>query len=167
MAVKHSSIYLYLALACFLGIVLIFVFDGYVGTYDNIEIHTGELPQEIEPDHWLREDTYWAWGIEWNDKTDFKYEVDNRRFFGYSSILEVSAWHNEEKLADILSEEISADAFDTWRTEWTLNTSVLLPPDVSPEQGYQFTLLIKRGNIERYIIINVNNELKPLIPRLD
>jgi len=167
MAIKHSSIYLYLALACFLGIVLIFVFDGYMGVYDKIEVNTGEFPQKIEPDFWLREGTYGSVVIEWDDKADFTYEVDNRRFSSYSSDLEVSLWHNDEKLADILAEEISTGPLDTWRTEWVLDTSVSLPPDVSPEQGYQLTLLIKRGNIERRTIIYVSGTPKPLLPRID
>jgi hypothetical protein len=161
---KYKNLYLYLALACFLGIVLIFVFDGYLGVYDTIEINTGEYPQEIQPDYWLRGDTYWSAGIEWNDKADFVYEVDNRRFFGYSSNLKVSAWHENEKIADLVTREISASPFETWRIEWELDTSELIPPDASSELGYQFTLLIKRGDIERRIIINVSSEPKPPPP---
>ena len=162
---KYKNLYLYLALACFLGIVLIFVFDGYLGVYDTITINTREFPQEIEPDYWLRGDTYWSAGIEWNGKADISYEVDNRRFFSYSSILEVSVWRENEKIANLITREISAGSFEKWQTGWVLDTSELLPSDASAEQGYQFTLLIKRGDIERRIIINVNSEPFPLKPR--
>ena len=82
-----------------------------MGVYDRIEANTGEFPQEIEPDFWLRDGVYWSSVIECNDTVDFTYEVDNRRFSGSSYDLEVSLWHNEEKLANFLTEEISTGSF--------------------------------------------------------
>ena len=166
MTSKRGNIFLFLALACFLGIVLIFVFDGYIGVYDSFKINNGEYPQEIEPDYWLRQDDYRGFvSVQWDGKADFEYEIDNRRFLGYSAALEVSAWRDEMKLADIISEEVSLDSFTKYRTFWVLDTSLLLPGDISPDQGYQFTLLVKRGDVERRIIVGVSGQSKPVLPR--
>jgi hypothetical protein len=164
--VKNKNIFLYLALACFLGIVLIFVFDGYIGVYDTIEITTVDYRQEIEPDFWLRDGNNWWLQVEWNGEVHFTYEVDNRRFSGYTSDLEVSAWYGEEKISILLAEQVSIGAFNNWQTEWVVDTSALLPPDASSERGYQFTIIIIRGNIERRIIINMIAEPLPPVPKV-
>ena len=38
MAAERRNLFLYLTLACFLGIIAIFIFDGYVGIYDTIYV---------------------------------------------------------------------------------------------------------------------------------
>jgi hypothetical protein len=40
---------LYLALACFAGLIAIFIADGYLGIYDTAYVTAGEYEQEIEP----------------------------------------------------------------------------------------------------------------------
>ena len=81
MAVKHKTLYLYLALACFLGIILIFIFDGYMGVYDSLTITSGERPQKIEADQWARQEKYGSSAsVERGGKVNFTYEVDNRTF---------------------------------------------------------------------------------------
>jgi hypothetical protein len=154
--VKHKSLYLYLALACFLGIVLIFVFDGYMGTYDRLEIITGEYTQTIEPEDWPEEVGFRYIGVESDDIINFTYELDNRSFSGYSSGFEVSLWREGEKIKDILTESISIGAFDDWSIDWMLDTGEILPPGTSPQQNLQFTVLIKRGDIERNVVVSVH-----------
>ena len=63
MAVKHRNLYLYLTLACFLGIILIFIFDGYMGVYDSLTVTTGEQEDQIKADQWPRQGRYWPTGV--------------------------------------------------------------------------------------------------------
>ena len=58
MAVKHKNLYLFLTLACFLGIVLIFVFDGYMGVYDSLVMNNGQFPQTITSDQWDQQEKF-------------------------------------------------------------------------------------------------------------
>jgi hypothetical protein len=44
---------LYLALACFAGLIAISIVDGYMGIYYTVYITTGEYEQEIKPESWL------------------------------------------------------------------------------------------------------------------
>jgi hypothetical protein len=37
-----------------------------------------------------------------------------------------------------------------------MDTTELLPGDIPPEQNYQYTVIIKRGEIERKIIVYIN-----------
>ena len=156
MATKQKTLYLYLALACFLGIIAIFVVDGYLGVYDTVYITTGEREQEIEPDSWLEEDRIRSPGVGWGEEVFFRYEVDNRLFSTCSADIEVSVWHSQEKVRDLVSQQIQIAAFDTGRLEWEVDTGELLPGDIPPEQTYEYTVIIKRGEVERKIILHIN-----------
>ncbi len=162
MAVKHKILYLYLALACFLGIILIFVFDGYIGVYDTLIIKAGENEQKIEADYWQRGGRDWPLDVEWGGKASFQYEVDNRRFSSYKADIEVSVWHDLEKVSDVLVQSISVGSFDKEQVEWVVDTAEIIPDDVSPEQGYEFTLSIKRGEIERRFVVYVRSSDFPI-----
>jgi len=155
MAVKRKNLFLYLTLVCFLGLILIFIFDGYMGVYDTVTVNTGEYEEEIEADYWLRQDRYWSIGVAWGGKAFFRYEVDNRTFSDYAADIEVSVWHSQEKVADLIAQPMSVASFDKGELEWVMDTAQLVPADVPPEQGYEFTVVIKRGELERSIITNV------------
>ena len=59
MARKPSkNLYLYLALACFLGIVLIFLFDGYLGVYDSLQADNGTYAQQVAAEQWQEQDRF-------------------------------------------------------------------------------------------------------------
>jgi len=153
MATKRRNLYLYLTLVCFVGLIAIFVVDGYFGVYDTLSIPLGEREQKIEADQWL----WWSEGggraeVAWGEKASFRYEVDNRQFSTYTADIEVSVWHTQEKVRDLISQEISIPAFDKGQLEWVIDTAGLLPGG-APEQGYEFTVIIKRGEIEREIIV--------------
>jgi hypothetical protein len=163
MTVKYKNLYLYLALACFLGVILIFIFDGYMGVYDTLTVKTGEFPQTIEPEQWAQRDRYWPVSIDWGSKAAFSYEVENRWFSTYKADFEVSVWHEQEKVAVLLAQPISIASFDKGQLEWILNTAELVPPDLPPEQRYNFTVVIKRGDIERNILVHVSEVPKPVI----
>jgi len=169
MSTKRRKLFLYLAIACFVGIVAIFVFDGYIGVYDTVYVTAGELEQKIEPEYWLREDGVWSTGTNWGEKVFFRYEVDNRQFSTYSADIEVSVWHSQEKLRDLISQQILVAAFDKGSIEWVMDTTELLPsgiPPIPPEQSYPYTctVIIKRGEIERKIIVYINPLAYPAKP---
>lgn len=161
MAVKHKSLFLYLTLACFLGIILIFVFDGYMGVYDNLFVTSGEREDEI-----ARDSKPWqpSVAVAWGEKAFFRYEVDNRQFSTYSANITVSIWHSKEKVRDLISREISIAAFDKGQLEWVLDTAEFVPADIPPEQGYEFTVVIRRGETEQRLITHVRPEPYPPKP---
>ena len=156
MATKRRNLFLYLTLACFFGLIAIFIVDGYMGIYDILSITAGEHEQKIEADHWLRQDRFWSTVTNRGDKVFFSYEVDNRQFSSYTADIEVSVWHSQEKVRDLLSQQIIISAFDKGQLEWVVDTAEFLPADIPPEQGYQYTVIIKRGKVERNIIVNIN-----------
>jgi len=161
MVKKKRNLFLYLTLACFIGLILIFIFDGYMGIYDTININTGEQEQKIEPDLWLRQDSYWSAGVDWGDKAFFRYEVDNRRFSTYNADIQVSVWQSQEKITDLLTEPISISSFDEEVVEWAIDTEELFPEAASGEQRYDYTVNINMGDLERRIVIYINYPAYP------
>lgn len=164
----RRNLFLYLALACFLGLLVVFVVDGYLGVYDTLSVTSGEQSFLIEPDFWLGRGRPWGVGEEAyylsanrEDKMSFRYEVDNRRFSSYEAVFEVSVWRRQVKIDDLLSQAVSVAAFDKGEWQWVLDNADFIPADILPEQYYQYTLSIKRGEVERRIIINVNPSLYP------
>ena len=63
MAAKRRNLFLYLTLVCFLGLIAIFIVDGYMGVYDTVYITAGEREQKIESDVWRRGDKFWSSGV--------------------------------------------------------------------------------------------------------
>ena len=160
MTTKRRNLYLYLTLACFVGLIAIFVVDGYLGIYDTIYIIAGEREEKVEPDFWLQQDGSWSIGVNQDEKAFFNYEVDNRQFSNYSAEIEVSVWRSQEKVCDLLSQQLTVGAFDKGQLEWVVDTTELLPSDTPPEQGYQYTVIIKRGEVERKVIMYINSPVK-------
>ena len=156
MATKRRNLFLYLTLACFFGLIAIFIVDGYMGIYDTVYITAGEREQKIEPDTWQRQDRFWSAGVNRGEKVFFRYEVANRQFSSYTADIEVSAWRMQEKVRDLAAEPIAIAAFDEGQVEWVIDATELLPEDIPPEQSYEFTVIIKRGEIERNIIVRIN-----------
>ena len=161
MAVKHKNLFLYLTLACFLCLILIFIFDGYMGVYDTIVINTGEYEEEIEADEWIQRYRDFSTAVEWDGKAFFRYEVDNRWFSSYSADIEVSVWRDQEKVTALLAQPMSVASFDKEEVEWILDAAELVPADIPPEQGYDFTIVINRGEIERRFITHIRPEPYP------
>lgn len=162
---KNKNLYLYLALACFLGIILIFVFDGYMGLYESLTTTGVNYPQQVSEEQWQQEDRYgipWI-SIETGGDTHFQYTVDNRRFSGYTAVVEVSLWYNQEELADLKSGTLTLGAFSKGEVDWVLNIDDYLPANAPSGTNYNFTIIIKRGEIERRVMLNVNSKIA--IPR--
>jgi len=152
----RRNLFLYLSLACFIGLLAIFIFDGYLGIYDTVYITAGEREEELEPDFWLRDDRGWSVGTQREDKVLFGYEVDNRRFSSYKADIEVSVWHSQQKVSDVVSQPMSIGAFDKGRLEWEIDNTELLRADSPAEQVYEYTVIIRRGDIERKVIVYIN-----------
>ncbi len=159
----RKYLFLYLTLACFFGLIAIFIVDGYLGVYDSLEITAGEQPQTIEADEWLRQEKFGVRrvNINWDEKIFFRYEIDNRQLSSYTTDIEVTAWHSQEKLYDLVSEHMQIGVFDKGQLEWVVDTTEFLPSDLPPEQNYEFTVTIKRGQVERNIIVYINPRTYP------
>lgn len=140
----RRNIFLYLALACFLGIIAIFAFDGYLGMYDNVYVTSGEFERKIGPEYWQRQPRGYSYPYqvrtEWGEPVFFRYEIDNRRFVTYPATVEASLWKSNEKIADLFSEDITLAQFDKAEMEWTLSDQEL--------EVTQYTVKISRGEVE-------------------
>ena len=156
MAAKRRNLFLYLTLICFFGLIAIFIVDGYMGIYDTVYITAGEREQKIESDVWRRGDKFWSGGVNRGEKAFFRYEVDNRQFSSYAADIEVSAWRMQEKVLDVISQPLVVDSFDKGQLEWAMDANEILPSDALPEQSYEYTIIIKRGEIERNVILYIN-----------
>ena len=161
MVTKRKYLFLFLTLICLFGLVAIFIVDGYMGIYDTTYITTGELEQRIEADTRFRSDIYWSTGIKWGEKAFFRYELANRQFSNYMADINVSIWQNQEKVLDVVSQPISIAPFDEAQIEWTIDTAILLPDSAPSEQSYEYTVIIKRGELERRGIIHINPSYEP------
>ncbi|MFC1966111.1 hypothetical protein ACFLWI_04100 [Chloroflexota bacterium] len=136
-----------------------------MGIYDTVYITAGEREEKIEADTWLRQGSFQSTWINRGEKVFLRYAVANHRFSSYSADIEVSVWHSQEKVLNLLSQQMSVAAFDDGQLEWTVDSAELLPSDLPPEQGYEFSVIIKRGAIERKIIVYVNSypgQIKPM-----
>ena len=171
----RKNLFLYLTLVCFFGLIAIFIVDGYLGIYDTVYITTGEQSFKVEADVWQRQYPTYAPGSIYEEpmpaeggkgayympanreeKISFRYEIDNRLFSTYKADIEVSVWHSQQKVSDLISEPMSISAFDKGELEWVIDNTELLPKDIPSEQSYQYTVIIKRGEIERRIVVSIN-----------
>ena len=170
----NAFIDLYLALACFLSLIAIFIVDGYLGIYDTVYITTGEQEQIVEPDYWLQryppppgaaKPAYWM-PADWGQKVFFRYEIDNRRFSTYSTLIQASVWQENEKVLDLFSEEKFIALFDKVTVEWTLSTQELDEADIRVDGHTQYTVKINHGEVERRIVVDYYypRELEPPPP---
>jgi len=156
----RRHLFLYLAIACFLGLLAIFVFDGYMGIYDTIRVKAGEYEQTIEPEQWQRDRYIPSSGTTWGGKIFFTYEVGNRLFSSYTTQIQASVWQENKKVFDLFSGDESAEPFGNLTVEWTLDSKELESHGFSPGQ---YTVKIKRGEVERTIVTHFNEPLtKPL-----
>ncbi len=156
----RKNLFLFLALACFLGLIVIFVLDGYMGIYDTLYLTIGERQEVIEPDYWMDQyiDTPFGYEIdyyanaEWGQSVFFSYEIDNRRFAAFDTTVSASLWQENEELLSLFSQEQSIGSFDKAIMEWTLSPEDLEPPMVGTSA--QYTVRITWGDIVRNIVVD-------------
>ena len=125
----RRNLFLYLTLACFVGLIAIFIVDGYLGIYDTVYMTTGEQSWKVEADVWQRQYPTYApveiyeepyqeeKGVYYmpanrGEKISFRYEVDNRLFSSYTADIEASVWHSQQKVRDLILQPMSISAFD-------------------------------------------------------
>ena len=147
-------LFLCLALVCFVGLVAIFMVDGYLGIYDTLYVTAEEYEQKIEPEFWLREHWVWSTGVSWDEKVFFRYEVDNRQFSPYSTTIKTTVWKENAKITELLAEDKVVKSFDKMTVEWTLDPKELESRGFS--EG-QYTIKIERNGVERKIIVDYHS----------
>ena len=145
----RRNLYLGLSIACFLSVIALYFFDGYMGLYDTLTLNAGKYEQKVELYQWLWGGGAYPADIRWGEKGFFHYEVDNRQFSTYSADVEVSVWHGGEKMRDLLSQHISVGAFDKVGLEWTLDTVELESCAPKEYSYYEYAVIISRGEAER------------------
>ncbi len=159
MAVRPGkNLYLYLALACFLGIVLIFFFDGYVGVYDSLKADNGTYIQEVSAEQWQSTDRYagpFSMSIDASGSLAFTYRVDNRRFTGYSAPVTVTLTDGTGQTTEVTRQTLTAGAFRSGEVSWTLR-SADLPPVGATNGTVMVELTIQRGSVTRSLSLYVN-----------
>jgi hypothetical protein len=163
MAAKNKNLFLILAAACFIGIILIFVFDGYIGRHDTLSVTSGESTQKIDAQQWADQEK-WGYppqiGIVYDGKASFTYEIDNRRFSSYQTAFDVTVWRDQVKVSDVFSGDISIKAFGKEHISWTLDAAELVTGGITTE-GKTFTVKIRTSDTERTVVIYVYSTSVP------
>ena len=163
---KRRDIYLYLTLFCFFAIIAIFVVDGYMGVYDTFRITADERPQTVDPDYWLRpEATTYETRVAWGEKVFFNYEIANHLVSSYTAEVNASVWRSQEKVRDLLTQPVTIPALSNAQMEWSIDTVELVPGGVTQGQFVQYSVRVKRDNIERRIILNISPGSFPVPPK--
>jgi len=147
---QKRNLYLYGVLLCFIGIIIIFFVDGYLGIYDTVCVKSMEQEQKFEFE--IEQDWKPYIFTRWGDKVSFRYEIDNRSFFSYSALVEVSLWQSEKQVMEIFRESISIRPFDKKILSWTLDTAKMEQP---LGRDVNYTLKIKGGKTEREFIMQI------------
>jgi hypothetical protein len=161
MAAKRKNLFLYLALACFLGIILIFIFDGYIGVYDRLVMDTGQYLQTIESDQWAQTDRFagvFSVSIERGGRVDFTYTVENHRFSEYRADIGITLWQNKAQIGDIgfiPDEPLIIPAFGKKELAWSINAAGIIPAGYPVEQNYIVNVKINRGDIVREVSVYI------------
>jgi len=161
---KNKYIYLLLTIACFVGIILIFVFDGYMGIYDTLLIDNGQFPQTIGSEQWRQQDEFGyppSVSMERERSVNLTYTVENHHFSAYNVNVSMSLWDGATKVADLTSGDITAPAFGKASITAVVNISQYIPAGYPAEQSYNLALVINRGGVERKVQVYIN----PGIPK--
>ena len=162
---KRTNLFLYVTLACFLAIIAIFIFDGYVGVYDSVTVLANEQTYRSDADSWAeRDNSFWVPSMGRAEKVGFTYEVDNRTFSTYQATVAVSVWRAQDKIADIASESVTVTSFSNGTIEWVIDIAQTIPEQSALDDPFSFTVLITRDGVERRVIINVRPEALPSPP---
>ncbi len=145
---KARLVYLYIAIACFTGIILIFVFDGYMGRVRTLEIDNGRYTQVFD-EQWMQEQSN-QWTPSFNAQPDdtitFTYTLENRVFSDIDEDFRV--YLKDEPDTIFVEDVISAGAFGTDSITWTIETNDLLPPSYTAGNEFNFEFVISAGEEE-------------------
>ncbi len=153
----HRYPFLLLAITCFIALIAIFVFGGYMGVFDTLYITSGAnqlvlgtdelMHPESTPSYDYRLERQITWGI----KTSFAYELENRRLSPYETHIEVTLWgQNQPGPLLLLSQDIRVEPFKKTKLEWSID------PQNLGSRGFQaglYTLRINREGADRSIFM--------------
>ena len=148
----RRNLFLYLALACFVGLIAIFVFDGYLGIYDTVHVTSGEREQTIDPS------VQAVWGEE---RVFFRYEINNRWFSSYATPIQASVWQENKKVVDLFAEDKAIEPFNQTTVEWILDSEHL--QSLGFDHG-EYTIKIERKGTERKVIVGYYLPAPPPYP---
>ena len=154
---RKLFLYLYLALACFIGLFIVVFVDGYMGIYDTLYTTADESKQKIELYHWQMFDGEWTRNAPWGEKVFCRYEISNREFSTYSADIEVSIWHSQKKEYDLIRQHCQIAPFGKEELEWVVDT-VALESSGAPPSGelYQYRVVIKSNEMERKLNLHIS-----------
>ena len=159
MATGHKNIYLWLALACFLGIILVFIFDGFMGLYDSLIMDNNQYKQTINADMWAQQEQSGylnTIGVDRSGRIEFTYTIENHRFSEYNQIVGASVWNSSQKLKDLNTTPLNIKPFGKSEVRFTLDVATIVPAELPANQTYNMNVVIQRGSIERKIQVYVN-----------
>jgi hypothetical protein len=164
--VKKNSLYLYLALVCFVGIILIFVFDGYVGVYDSLKMDNGRFTQTVAYGQWAEDDYDYVRmsSMERGERMECTYTVENHRFSTYEADVTISFLHNDEEIAPPIAPAFIAAPFDEDEFTWIMEGDAFVPADYPDEQSYSVTVVISRGEVRREVNISISGLPAKIVP---
>ena len=82
--------------------------------------------------------------------------------YSHCALPEIEAFDQDVQnhIHEIVADDLIT-AFDKEQLEWILDTAELLPEGIPPEQHYEYTVIIQRGEIERKIILYINRLTYP------
>jgi len=143
MTIKSKrNLYLYLAIACFIGIIVIFV-DSYLGIHDTIYFTLREREWTVgEVDYSIKY-------VGGDEKVFFRYELDNRRLLSYSTSIQASVWKENEKVLDLFSQDkLIIMPFDKAMVEWTLDPEELQSQGFYTGDYTEYTVKVERNGVE-------------------
>lgn len=161
-----KNLYLFLAMACFLGIVLIFFFDGYVGVYDSLKADDGSYLQEVPTEIWQNPDQFrapFSLTIGEVGSLKFTYRVDNHRFTGYTAPVVVTLEDTTGTVTELAHRTLTAGAFGNGEITWTLNGADLVPAGAAGST-LAVEMTIQRDGVTRQISLYVNRN--GLVPKV-
>lgn len=165
---KAKYLYLGLALACFAGIVCIFIVDGYLGVYDILYIKHQEYELTIEFDSQRYHEidgVYQGPQLVLGEPVSFRYRIDNRMFSPQDAQLIVSVWKGDSKLTTLLDKHVRIDSFSHAEVSWSLSYEELTDIDLTKEEYTNYTLKISFADKERRIIFGYRGkDLAPPLP---
>jgi len=160
MGKTHRNLYLFLALACLLGIVLVFVFDGYMGVRDSVWV-TGVDGERSVGDDLGRggEHQYYSLEVEVpaDGEINIRYELENRCFRGYTEDVRAIIRHENMTVAELTSGVVSLSPLAAEGFLWTVDVDEYAPAEWGVNRYYSLMLIIYRGGTD----INVSLSLIP------
>lgn len=156
---KSKLLYLSLAIICFIGIILIFIFDGYIGLYETLIADNGQYTQTIEAEQWEDGRDYgYIPGVsaEEGQSVDFTYTIENRHFSGYTDNIVVTYKATGLDTVPLIDTGIDLGAFSKQEIAWSLDTADIIPKDFPTDRQYMLIVTIKSGGREHDVNMYIN-----------